>query len=158
MPYFAKHTRCCLLLLMWLFSSIGHAGEVEPIDDLFVGVWSPFAARWEKTVPVCIWSDSDDTSYRVIVSGIQPGNKFLLTNDVGDTIPYKVFWHTGSNFKRRERLYPNRASKRSYSYKTSEKCGGVPSSQLRVRIVKKKLNAAPAAIYQDTILVMLSPL
>lgn len=143
---------------MWLFLSISHAGEIEPIDDLFVGVWSPFAARWEKTVPVCIWSDTDETSYRVIASGIQSGNKFLLSNEVGDNIPYKVFWHTGANFNRRERLYPNRPSKRTYTYNNSEKCGGVASAQLRVRVVKKKLNAAPAAIYQDTILIMLSPL
>ncbi len=154
----ARRTRGCVLLFVWLYSSFSHAGEIEPIDDLFVGVWTPFAARWEKTVPVCIWDNQADTVYRVIVNGIQSGNKFLLSNEVGDTIPYKVFWETGKKFKHREQLYPNQRSKRSYSYDQNEKCGGMSSSQLRVRIVKKKLNSAPAAIYQDTILLMLSPL
>lgn len=158
MQNFSWSTHCCALLFIWLVSTISHAGGIEPIDDLFVGVWSPFVSRWEKTVPVCIWSDTDNTSYRVIANGIQPGHKYLLTNEVGDTIPYKIFWGTGTNFKRRERLYPNQPSKRTYTYDHQEKCGGRPNSQIRVRIAKKKLDAAPAAIYQDTILIMLSPL
>ena len=134
------------------------ADGISVADDLYLGVWSPRISKWETTVPVCVWSEDGNTLYRVSASGQASGNQFALLNDIGDSVNYKVFWHTGRRFRQRERLQPNTASRRVYTFDSSRQCIGGPSAEIRVRLNKREIDAAIPGIYNDSLLFILSPL
>jgi len=142
---------CCLL--SWPLAVT--AGGVSVEGDLFLGVWSPQQSRWESTVPVCITGDSSQSLFRVVASG-DNANVFALSNDLEDQVRYKVFWHTGKNYKRREALAPATPSRKAYA--GSGQCRKQPTGYLRVRLNRKDIENAIPAIYQDNLVLMLSPL
>ncbi len=127
-------------------------------DELFIGVWSPFRARWETKVPVCVWNEDGKTLYQVSATGSNGNTDFRLSNDVNNTIQYRVFWHTGRAFNRRERLQPNILSRSSYPFSTSAQCVDGPSALIRVRLNRRAVDTAPPGIYNDQLVLTISPL
>ncbi len=144
-------TFCGLLFSgTWVLSA-----GVSVSGDLFLGVWSPQQSQWESRVPVCVSEDADDAPYRVVATG-DHASVFALANELGDQVGYRVFWHTGNNYNRRERLRPSSPSR--WSYTDSGNCDVQPTAYIRVRLEKRDIDQAIPAIYQDTLVVMLSPL
>lgn len=148
-------TTCCLILLLTIGTAV--AGGVIVNDDLYLGIWTPIASRWETRVPVCIWSE-DESAYRISVSGASVGRRFMLNNDIGDQVWYRVYWHTGKNYKKRERLRPTIPSRRAYAFSPERNCTDGFNAQIRVRVSKRQIDRAPPGIYNDTLLLILSPL
>ncbi len=106
-------------------------------------------------MPVCISNDTDQSLYRVLATG-NHANNFALANELGDQVRYRVFWHTGNNFRQREALEASVASRRVYNRRGD--CQIEPAGYIRVRLNKQDIDNAIPAIYQDTLVVMLSPL
>lgn len=134
------------------------AGSIGDIDDLYVGIWSPFGRNWEKTVPICVTGDVGETAYRVRASSLNNASRFTADNTIADKVRYQVYWHTGSAFKQRERLRPDRESRRTYNYNFDSGCLSTPSAKLRVKINNRDINRAVPAIYSDTLLITISPI
>lgn len=132
--------------------------ENKFLDDLFLGVWSPFTAKWETSIPVCVWTETADSLYKVTVTGQQPGTQYFVTNDVGDKATYRVFWYFGQNLKQKERLRSGVLSRRNFPFSDNRLCTNGPSARITVRLNKKQISEAPPGIYNDTLLLMFSPL
>jgi len=126
-------------------------------EDLYLGVWSPYASTWQTEIPICIWSEEGDF-FRITASGLAPGRKFSLTNNLQQTVPYKVFLLDGKRFRRRERLRQNVPSRRIYPSAESRFCHRGYTARVRVKLNKKQIDRAVPAIYSDTLLLILSPL
>ncbi len=141
------------LILSWSFTVAAAGVTID--GDLFLGVWSPMQSRWESRVPVCVSGDSDQAPYRVLAAGAHSEN-FAMANELGDQVRYNVFWHTGKNYQQREALKTSVASRKVYVEQGG--CQIQPSGYIRVRLNKRDIDNAIPAIYQDTLVVMLSPL
>lgn len=146
-----------LFVLATTFPSILIA-ENKFLDDLFLGVWSPFTSKWEASIPVCVWTESSDTLYKVTATGLLPGNRYYLTNDIGDQVSYSVFWHFGTNVNSKEKLRSGVLSRRNYVFSENKQCTDGPSAQISVKLNKNQINRAPPGIYDDTLLLMFSPI
>ncbi len=112
-------------------------------------------SRWESRVPVCVSSDASQSPYRLVAFGQNP-SQFALTNELDDQVRYKVLWHTGKNYQRRDHLAPSVPSSRVYG--NAGNCQSKPTGYIRVRLNKQDIDKAIPAIYQDTLVIMLSPL
>ncbi len=130
---------------------------ISDIDDLFIGVWSPFGSNWEKSVPVCVTGEASETAYRIRASSLNNPAQFKLNNNIGDNVRYRVFWYTGDALERRERLRPDRESRRAYRFSTGSSCSS-SNATLSVRISNRDIRRAVPAIYDDTLLITLSPI
>jgi len=148
---------CALVLLTLMISRVA-VGGITVNDNLFLGVWSPLINKWEKTIPICVWSEDGDTLYRVTASGLASGTQYAMTNDIGGQVRYRVFWHSGRRFKQRERLRSNIVSQGVFNFDLSRQCNSGPNAQLRVRVNKRDIDTAIPGIYNDTLILMLSPL
>ena len=151
-------TRLIVLLTIASLAGGVWANGASIKDDLFVGVWSPFRSKWETDVPVCVWSEDGNNLYQVSAGGTVTSTDFRLSNDVNDTIEYRVFWHTGRGFNRRERLQPNILSRKNYRFSDTAQCIDGPSARIRVRLNRRAVNAAPPGIYNDQLVLTISPL
>jgi hypothetical protein len=127
-------------------------------EDMFLGVWSPLVSKWERRVPVCVWNEDGVTLYRVTATGLAPGANFAMTNDIGDEVGYRVFWHTGKKLRQRERLRANTVSRKVFQFDNTRQCRSGPNAQLRIRANKRDIDSAIPGIYNDTLLLVLSPL
>ena len=141
------------LLLSWSLTVTASSVSVE--GDLFLGVWSPMQSRWESRVPVCVSGEASQSPYRIVAFGQNP-SQFALTNELDDPVRYKVFWHSGKNYKRRDRLTPSVPSRRAYG--DTGNCHSRPTGYIRVDLNKRDIDNAIPAVYQDTLVIMLSPL
>lgn len=148
-------TFALLALILW---NPVQAGGIAIKDDLFVGVWSPFGSRWEAEAPVCIWGDAAGESYRVIATGLSSDTDFELSSDSDERITYRVLWFPRAGRNRRDRLAPGVPSRSSIVADSSPECTGGANSSIRVTIPRRQINRAPPGIYDDTLLVILSPL
>lgn len=145
-----------LLLGVTLVSGpLGAAGIA--VGELFVGVWSPFATRWAAEAPVCVWSAFAGESFHVVASGADP-DAFAMGAGAGTTIPYRLWWHRRNGPGQHEELRPGQPSRRAIRAHGSPDCGGGANARLRVRVRRADVDAAPAGIYRDTLLVTLVPL
>jgi len=151
-------TRLIVVLTIALVSCGVWANGASIKDDLFVGVWSPFRTKWEADVPVCVWSEDGNALYQVSASGSATSADFHLSNDVSDLIQYRVYWHSGRTFKKRERLQVNIPSRKNYTFSDSAQCTDGPSARIRVRLNQRAVNEAPPGIYNDRLLLTISPL
>ena len=141
------------LLLSWSLAVTANSVSIE--DDLFLGVWSPMQTRWESKVPVCVEADTVQSPYRVVAAGRNP-NTFALTNNIADQVRYNVFWHTGKHYKRRDELSPSVPSKRAYP--NNGDCRSRPTGYIQVSLNRQDIDSAIPGVYQDTLVLMLSPL
>ena len=139
---------------------LAYAGSGTAItDDFDLGTWSPFMARIQKSIPVCIWnSDEPLTTFNLTVSGGAGGDQLSLSSNIGDTIAYRVHWLSGNRFRQPERLTAGLPSRRSYTSDDTTRCGNGPTGMLRITINAAQLNDAPAGIYSDTLQLTVSPL
>ncbi|MBX2885302.1 MAG: hypothetical protein KTR32_35435 [Granulosicoccus sp.] len=144
------------IVLILGFGAIADEGVIVE-EDLFVGVWSPHARRWVKEVPVCIWSEDADR-FRVIATGLSPGQRFAVSNGMGDLVRYNVSLRSGRRFRSRETLRQNIPSRRVYRSSTNELCIDGENARVRVVVNKRQIDRAVPAIYTDTLLLVLSPL
>ena len=129
------------------------------IDDFLLGVWSPFMARVQKSVPVCIWNaDELANTFNVTVNSHNSGNQLHMSNDIGDIIIYRVDWLSGNRFRQPERLSAGIPSRRSYTSADTTRCGNGPTGMLRITVNPADVNKAPTGIYRDTLLLTVSPL
>jgi len=130
------------------------AGGISIVDDLFIGVWSPFGTRWEAEAGVCIQGDE---SFRVYASSIG-GNAFALRDGGLSEVPYQVFWHPDDEPGDGERLEPDAPSRSAIVGASVVDCGGGSNARIRVRIGRLAIERAAPGIYGDTLLLTLSPL
>lgn len=142
------------LFLLLLWSLTVTASSVSVGGDLFLGVWSPLQSRWESRVPVCVATDASQSPYRIVAFGQNP-SQFALSNELDDHVRYTVIWHTGKNYTRADRLASLVPSK---AYGDAGNCQSRPTGYIRVQLNKRDIDNAIPAVYQDTLLVMLSPL
>lgn len=149
--------KCALIVLVLLcgFSVVADEGVVVN-DDLFVGVWHPSARRWQKEVPICIWSENGDR-FRIIATGLSPGQNFSVSNDLGNLVRYNVILRSGQRFRGRERLRQNTPSRRVYRSSATEQCVNGESARIQVVINKRQIDRAIPSVYSDTLLLVLSP-
>ena len=138
-------------------TSEAHA-EALITDSFDLGTWSPFSARIQKSVPVCIWNASDQISPFTLTVNSASGTRLRVTNEIDDFIPYRVHWLSGNGFNRRERLLPGLPSTRSYASQDTSRCASGPTGMLRLTINIRRLSDAPAGIYTDTLQLTVSPL
>ena len=137
-----------------------HASNNTAItDDFDLGTWSPFMARLQKSVPVCIWNaDEPVSTFNVTVNSRASGNQLHMSNNIGDVIIYRVHWLSGNRFRRPERLSAGVPSRRSYTSTDAIRCGNGPTGMLRITVNAAQLSNAPAGIYTDTLQLTVSPL
>ncbi len=139
-------------VLVW--ASSAQASGVQQLGDVHFGVWSPFVQRWTQRSPVCITADNAGGIFRIMATGLSPGLTFSLTNDINTQVSYKLFWHTGTKYRQRERLQSGVASRKVYTYSTTQNCADGPTGMLRVLLDQGDLAAAVPAVYSDTLLLM----
>ena len=158
-------TRRGAALTVWAILSTAPSVEAEVgIDgDLFLGVWSPQRTRFVASVPVCVSRSPDEVqgAYRLTVSsatGNVPGEDFVLLNGVGDAVPYRVRWFADGPDGPAERLRPGVASRRSYPYRTPTECLEGRAASLEARVRARDVARAPAGVYDDTLVLTVSPI
>ena len=131
------------------------AGGISILDDLDVGVWSPFGTRWEAESAVCVTGDG---AFRVTAASLDRPDRFVLDNGVGDEVPYQVFWRNRDAPGRGEGLSPGSPSRKAVSGDARTGCGGGANARIRIRVDRRAIDRAPPGIYGDTLLLTLSPL
>ena len=146
-----------LVLTVWFVSLCAPHARAEGVYDLGdvnFGLWSPFVKRWSQQSPVCITSNSNSGIFKILVTGLTPGQTFALSNDINTRVDYRLFWHTGSKYQQREVLQSGVVSRKVYTYSMAPACSDGPTGMLRVLLDQKKLEAAVPAVYSDTLLLM----
>ena len=159
-------TRQLTLLCVWFVVStatplqtVSNAyAETLITDDFNLGIWSPFTARVQKSVPVCIWNESDKSSPFTVTVSSGSGARLRITNEIDDFVPYRVHWLSGRSFNQTERLYPGIPSFRSYTSVDTTRCANGPTGLLRLTVNVRRLSDAPAGIYSDRLQLTVSPL
>lgn len=134
------------------------AAGISIEDDLFIGVWSPFSSRWETEAPVCVWGDVAGEMFRVTATGLASDVNFVLSNRIGDGIDYRVFWYANRRSSRREELSSGVPSRNAIIGEQLRDCAQGANARIRVRIRRRDIDRAVPGIYDDTLLVVLSPL
>ena len=148
----------CILISV---QSVLSAGQIELEKDIFLGVWSPFASKWETKTPLCVWTQDTETSFRITASGSNSSSVFVLNSGdgaAGEEVRYEVSWRASPGRGRREKLSAGLSSKGTYPYSNDVQCGGGFNGEITVRLVKKDIDRASPGIYNDALLLMLSPI
>ena len=143
------------LLLAPLLCAPTLGSGISVDDDLFIGVWSPFGKRWEAEAGVCVWGEG---VFRVIASSVELGNVFALSDSGGGEVPYRVFWRRRDAPGRGQELDPGVPSRRSISGDARFDCAGAVNARIRVKVERRDIDRAPPGIYDDTLMLTLSPL
>ena len=151
----ARIRRHALAWLLLAISAQGAAGGLTIIDELFVGIWSPFGSRWEASSSVCI---SGDGPFRVIATSAEREERFALDNGAGDEVPYQTFWRHRDRPGRGQALQPGIPSRKASSGHPAADCGGGANARVTVRVDRRAIDNAPPGVYDDTLLLTLSPL
>ena len=146
---------CVCALALSALAVQGLAGGLTIVDDLFVGVWSPFGSRWEAESSVCVTGDG---SFRVVATSVERGDRFALGNGAGDEVPYALFFRHRDRPGRGASLSPGVPSKKAVSGHPVTGCAGGANARVRVRVDRRAIDDAPPGIYADTLLLTLSPL
>lgn len=155
MSHLRAKTSLIGLVLMFSTYAIADEGLVLE-DDFYLGVWSPYARSWQKDVPICIWSEDGDR-FRIVATGLSPGQRFSVANGLGDLVRYNVTVRSGRRFRAREQLRQNIPSRRVYPSSKTEFCTDGESARVRVVVNKRQIDRALPAIYTDTLLLVISP-
>lgn len=142
-------------LCLALATPLGAAGIA--VGELSLGVWSPFATRWEVEAPVCIRSTVAGERFRVVATGGDV-DAFAMRAGTEATIPYRLWWHRRDGSGQHEEPRPGRRSQHAIAADDSPDCGGDANSRLRVRVRGGDMDAAPPGVYRDTLRVILVPL
>lgn len=150
-----RRARALVALLGLSLCSSTLGGGISVGDDLFIGVWSPFGKRWEAEASVCIWGED---VFRVIASSVELGNVFALSDSGGARVPYRVFWRRRDAPGRGQELDPGVPSRRSIAGDARFECAGGVNARIRVKVERRDIDRAPPGIYDDTLMLTLSPL
>lgn len=134
------------------------AGGLEFVRNLHLGSWSPFAAYWEGRSPVCAWTESEEIGFRIIALDQNNSNTFRLTNDIGDQVPFSLFWQDYNNPNSGEQLVAGRPSRNFYSFNSGNGCGISPNYLTRMRVDKADFDGVTPGVYESAVLLMLSPI
>lgn len=148
-----------LITLLCVVVNNGHANQALITEDFDFGTWTPFSSRWQKSVPVCVWDETNPgTSFRIEATGFASRRNFRLSNDIDVQIPYRVHWSAGPSFRRNENLRPGTRSSGIFTSQDTSRCASGPTGLLRVTINSNRLQSAEPGIYSDTIVLTISPL
>ena len=135
------------------------ANQVAVTGDFDFGTWSPFFERWQKSVPVCVWDSSGaDLLYNVQATGLTSNKQFELRNNLGETIPYHLYWLDESNSSLRSKLSPNLPTNNIFRGDDLSRCESGPSGNLQMTLDTRALGEATPSIYTDTIVLTISAL
>jgi len=147
-----------LCYLSLTYSFLAHSSQIVVAQNLEFGSAFPFMQNWERRSPVCVWNESKNIYYRVEARGYNNSSKFQLMNEMGDSLPYFLFWHRQSSYKPSEQLLPGRLSNQVYSFSNRPECGGEMNATLSARLAIQQVTNAHPGNYFDTIAITISPL
>lgn len=126
-------------------------------DDLYLGAWSPFATFYEVTTPVCVWTDEQSVTYRIVASDFQIAAGFDLENGIGDSLPFTISWQDDFNPLAWHELQTGIPSSDEYLFDSNPQCGGSTNTQMRVEVQKADFDNAATGIYTGTIIITVLP-
>lgn len=159
-PTRRRHAITFLMMILWMgIPAAGLQADGLSVDsELDLGTWSPFVSQWQSESTVCAWSDSSNDFYNVTASSLAAGSDFELTNDIGDSVAFSVYWRSSENSPVWENLLFGVLSSDTYAFASAAQCIGGPTAEVRVEIDKAEIDAALPGVYSDTLLLTVSPL
>ena len=147
--------------ILWLVFAVNQSAIAMGLEferHLYLGAWSPFATFWEVQTPVCAWTEMDVVGYRIIAMNHDASTSFELTNEIGNSIQYSVFWLSDSNASSGEQLQHGVPSRQTYLFNQGYGCGISKKPHMRIRVNKVDFDAAAPGIYNGILMLMLSPI
>lgn len=148
----------CLAIIPGIACMPVQATGIEVETQLHLGTWSPFLNYWEALSPVCVWTESNDSIYRIIASNIDMGAGFQMTNETGNSVPYSVFWINNKQSRFGEKLSPGLPSTQAYQFSVGYGCGINVNTQIRVQVDKVDFDSALPGVYQGMLSLTLAPI
>ena len=134
------------------------AAGLELERRLDLGAWSPFAMFWEADTPICAWTDTDDTGYRIVASSHDLHTGFRLVNEIGTSILYSVFWLSNQDSLSGEQLRAGVPSAQVYPFTQGVGCDSRPHNAMRIQVDKADFDSAIPGTYSGVLLLTLTPI
>lgn len=153
----ARSTRAALYLSLCAAATQALSVGITFDSDLYLGAWSPFSTFYELTTPVCVWTDEQSVTYRIVASDFQTAAGFDLENSTGSSLPFTISWQDDFNPLAWNALQTDIQSNDEYLFDSSPQCGGSSNTQMRIEVQKADFDNAASGIYRGTIVVTVLP-
>jgi len=150
-----------LIVCTLLFCVVSRSAFATGLDfdrNMHLGSWSRFAAYWEGSTPVCVWTESEEVAFRIIAYNHNNIGAFALGSSLGEGVPFSLFWQDYDNLQMGEKLKAGTPSSQAYYYKAGKGCGISPNYLMRVRVNRADFDNVMPGIYKGSLILMLSPI
>ncbi len=156
-----KHSKCLLVILLLLFSSVSVLAEIRiyGLEDFNLGRWVIGAGPLRANANLCVTVRPPGAPlYQITAYGQGGINTFVLSN-AGNTLPYRLFFNDRPRPNGATELVAGRAlaSLRARRRGRNQTQCNRPNANISILISDSDLAQMPAGRYTGTVVLIVGP-